>query len=261
MTWTGDITAPAGQDAEFPNSVKVYMGPSIGWGFESLTCVPVNTASNVVFTPGGTISSNNVQAALLELSSESVPTTRVIQTAGLLTGSQNLATDPTLTVNVSSYADATAGIRNDVAMTPLRVYQSIVANAPTGGGFVNEAPSDSTAYGRKNAAWTRVVQLTGDTMTGNLSTDHVISAGAGTYWAPSPSSPYLGGYKFGDKYVLVTEDDTTGPSHAKYTVLVGAANGDINTTTMWPPNIYLGDVSNDPTMYISAAGGFYFCSH
>jgi len=181
MTWTGDITAPAGQDAEFPNSVKVYMGPSIGWVFESLTGVPVNTASNVVFTPGGTISSNNVQAALLELSSESVPTTRVIQTAGLLTGSQNLATDPTLTVNVASQADATAGIRNDIAMTPLRVYQSIVANAPSGGGFVNEAPSDGTAYGRKNAAWTRVVQLTGDTMTGNLGVGGDVNVGGNIF--------------------------------------------------------------------------------
>src|SRR5262245_9082780 len=35
-------------------------------------------------------------------------------------------------------------------------------------GAVPEAPSDGTSYGRLNAAWVRVVNLAGDTMSGDL---------------------------------------------------------------------------------------------
>ena len=37
-----------------------------------------------------------------------------------------------------------------------------------GGGDFIDAPSDGTAYGRKDASWTGVVERDGDTMTGEL---------------------------------------------------------------------------------------------
>ena len=48
-----------------------------------------------------------------------VPTTRIVAGGGLVTGGGNLAVDRTLTVTPATSAEASAQIRNDVAVTPL----------------------------------------------------------------------------------------------------------------------------------------------
>lgn len=50
-----------------------------------------------------------------------VPTTRLVNAGGLVTGGGDLAADRTLTVTAATPAEAQAGTRNDVALTPLAV--------------------------------------------------------------------------------------------------------------------------------------------
>ena len=49
----------------------------------------------------------------------SVPTTRLVNGGGLVTGGGNLAVDRTLTVTAASAAEVASATRNDVAITPL----------------------------------------------------------------------------------------------------------------------------------------------
>jgi hypothetical protein len=65
-------------------------------------------ASSITNTPAGTIASTNVQAALDELDSEKVPTTRTLSTTAPLTGGGDLSANRTLAIDAFT-GDAGAG--------------------------------------------------------------------------------------------------------------------------------------------------------
>jgi hypothetical protein len=57
---------------------------------------------------------------------------------------------------------------------------SIAPSVSFSGGAIPEAPSDSTPYGRRNAAWTQVLPLTGGTLSGALTVPGLTVNGNGT---------------------------------------------------------------------------------
>lgn len=61
-----------------------------------------------------------------------VPTTRIVAGGGLVTGGGNLAVDRTLTVTAATAPEVSAGLRNDVALTPLSVAGLIGATFASG---------------------------------------------------------------------------------------------------------------------------------
>jgi hypothetical protein len=61
---------------------------------------------------------------------------------------------------------------------------SIAPSASFSGGAISEAPSDSTAYGRRNAAWVNVLPLTGGTLSGSLTVNSTLSV-SGVLTAPT----------------------------------------------------------------------------
>jgi hypothetical protein len=62
----------------------------------------------------------------------SVPTTRNVATAGLASGGGNLAADRTITVPKATPAEAAAGVRDDVAVTPLGLAGLIAVTGAAG---------------------------------------------------------------------------------------------------------------------------------
>jgi len=126
------------------------MGPSIGWVMLPLAEIPANTADNVVFTPGGTISANNVQDAILELDANAI--------------SGDCPPDGSLYCRY-----ATPGV-------PGKWLKS-----PTG---IADAPTDGSTYGRSSGAWDKVLSLdNGGTLTGTLQ----VGTG-GQILAPDPTA-------------------------------------------------------------------------
>lgn len=77
--------------------------------------VPVSadyTAAQVTNTPAGTIAATTVQAAIDELDTEKVPTTRTVSAGGALTGGGNLSGNRTITLDVSGLTEDTAPLRS-----------------------------------------------------------------------------------------------------------------------------------------------------
>jgi len=69
------------------------------------------TAAQVTNTPAGTIAATTVQAAIDELDTEKVPTTRTVSAGGALTGGGNLAGNRTITLDVNGLTEDTAPLR------------------------------------------------------------------------------------------------------------------------------------------------------
>jgi hypothetical protein len=61
---------------------------------------------------------------------------------------------------------------------------SIAPSVSFSGGAISEAPSDNTAYGRRNAAWINVLPLTGGTLSGSLTVNSTLSV-SGVLTAPT----------------------------------------------------------------------------
>lgn len=121
-----DVTAADGVNLVFPVDV-IQEDDSIVVTISSSYLIGAMGASDVTFSPSGSIAATSVQNAIVELDTEKVPTTRAITTTGLLTGGGTLAADKAFDVPIASNAEALAGSDNTKAMTPLRVSEAIVA--------------------------------------------------------------------------------------------------------------------------------------
>ena len=69
------------------------------------------TAAQVTNTPAGNIAATTVQAAIDELDTEKVPTTRTVSVSGALTGGGNLSGNRTITLDVNGLTEDTAPLR------------------------------------------------------------------------------------------------------------------------------------------------------
>lgn len=69
------------------------------------------TATLVTNTPAGNIAATTVQAALNELDTEKVPTTRTVSVSGALTGGGDLSANRTITLDVNGLTEDTAPLR------------------------------------------------------------------------------------------------------------------------------------------------------
>lgn len=121
-----DVTASNGTTLIFPPAVLaandlITVITSKAFG------ISTTTAADILNVPAGTVSSTNVQAALNELDTEKVPTTRVLSATGLMTGGATLAADISFNVPKSTNAQAIAGVDDTTAMTPIRVKEAITA--------------------------------------------------------------------------------------------------------------------------------------
>jgi len=76
------------------------------------------------------------------------PTTRNINTTGLVTGGGNLSADRTLDVQASSLAQAQAGTNNATVMTPLRVANAIESLTPVSAGLLRIVQLDTSGLGQ-----------------------------------------------------------------------------------------------------------------
>lgn len=97
----------------------------------------ISVASNIVSSATGDVAATNVQAAIAELASEKVPTTRTVSAAGLATGGGALGENRTITVTKSSNGQAIAGSDDTTAMTPVRTKEAIAALMASSGSNSN----------------------------------------------------------------------------------------------------------------------------
>lgn len=70
------------------------------------------TAAQVTNTPAGGIAATTVQAAIDELDTEKVPTTRTVSAGGALTGGGNLGGNRTITLDVNGLTEDTSPLRS-----------------------------------------------------------------------------------------------------------------------------------------------------
>jgi hypothetical protein len=125
-----DCQATDGVNIVFPSSV-LAANDCISWTKKRNFDVANIPAEGVSFIPSGGIVATNVQAALVELDTEKVPTTRQITTTGLLTGGGALSGDRVFAVPKATSAEVIAGVDDTKATTPLGVRDAILASGGT----------------------------------------------------------------------------------------------------------------------------------
>lgn len=186
-TMTGPLTLSADPVAPLNAATKQY--------------VDTGDAARIL-RAGDTMTGNLVLAAdpsgpLQAATKQYVDNTTVAKAGGTMTGALVLSADPVVPLGAATKQYVDAGINSKVSkagdtMTgalilsgdPVSVLGAATkqyVDAHSGAG-IGEAPSDSTTYGRRNAAWSRVVAVAGDTMTGLLvlSADPLVALGAAT---------------------------------------------------------------------------------
>ena len=120
--------------------------------------------------------------------------------------------------------------------------------APSVTGYVTEAPSDGTTYGRKNAAWSRVLNLAdGGTVTGPMSFSNTVGFSGTVNFTGSvtglPTAPIYRGHISGLTL-------STAGSSATFTVAAGQA---VDSTNVLP--ISLASAMNKTTSAWAAGSG------
>jgi hypothetical protein len=133
------------------------------------------SASEITLTPGGGISSTNVQAAIAELDAE-----KVAMAGDTMSGALILSGDPANALGAATkqYVDAHAGSGstdwNDITNKPVsfppsshsHAISDVVGLQAALDSKISEAPQDGRSYGRRSAAWDWVVSHNADIVDG-----------------------------------------------------------------------------------------------
>lgn len=181
----------------------IYVSDGVGWAPVSGSGAPV-PASSVTNVPAGSISATNVQAAINELDSEKISSTRSVSAGSGLTGGGDLSADRT----ISMPATGTPGTYGSSTLIPVittdaqgrvssvttaalgAVAASAVTNVPAGTISATNVQAALNELDTEKTPTTRLVSAgTGLSGGGDLSADRTISmpavGTAGTYGSAS----------------------------------------------------------------------------